>query len=134
MHRYARRKACRVRIVDRPELDGNVKASKLYDQRLMRCPYVRAIWRAFASMQDILQMQFPSAVAGFHYDAVAAPYLDHKSSIHALSPILRACVWYCVWLESKNRVFRATLTQLPAAALAVKTATITCPALGSTSI
>ncbi|EQC32447.1 hypothetical protein SDRG_09774 [Saprolegnia diclina VS20] len=91
----------------------------------VRCPFIRAVWRAFDPMRDILQLQLPTSVGGFLYDPVALPFSAHKSTIRALWPILRACVWYSLWLERNNRVFRTTLTPLPAAALAIKAATIT---------
>ncbi|OQR85443.1 hypothetical protein ACHHYP_20575 [Achlya hypogyna] len=70
-------------------------------------------------------MRLPTTLAGFLYDSVAAPFSAYKSSIGALWPILRAYVWYSLWLERKNRAFRSTLTHLSAASLAVKAATIT---------
>ncbi|OQR84366.1 hypothetical protein ACHHYP_20677 [Achlya hypogyna] len=95
---------------------------KSYAHLLVECRYTVAIWKSFAPLCRWLEMLLPRTLVGFLYDEPAARTSKYKSTIAVLWPILRASVWYTLWLERNDRVFRASLSPTTAESLAIKAA------------
>ncbi|OQR89279.1 hypothetical protein ACHHYP_20265 [Achlya hypogyna] len=69
-----------------------------YTHLLVECRYTVAIWKSFAPLCRWLEMRLPRTLVGFLYDEPAARASQYKSTIAVFWPILRACVWYTLWL------------------------------------
>jgi exonuclease III len=83
--------------------------NETYMHFLFTCPFMSSTWRPFKAIQATLQCSFPRNAFELFFQAPPPADPCYSRGYFHIWPIVRACVYYQVWLQRNDRTFRPDL-------------------------
>jgi len=93
------------RFMDIPATCVFCNEPETYEHLFLDCIYLQDTWKTLDPFTAALGLVRPTSLSGLLFDE---PEVDTRHSTLALAvwPILRASVWFQVWTERNDRIFR----------------------------
>ncbi|KAF0712396.1 hypothetical protein As57867_004830, partial [Aphanomyces stellatus] len=85
-------------------------ANETYQHYLFACPFGQSVWQPFKQIQRILQCSFPRNAVELLFETPKPSDRFYIRGFRKVWPIVRACVYYQIWLQRNDRTFRVDLT------------------------
>ena len=85
-------------------------ANETYQHFLFTCRYGQSVWSPFKRIQQVLECQFPNNAIELFFQLPKPPDGYYVRGFLKMWPIVRACVYYQIWLQRADRTFRPDLT------------------------
>ena len=98
--------------------------NETYLHFLLSCSFGQTVWQPFKQVQHLLGCAFPRNVQELFFDTPLPPDNYDAKGYRYIWPIIRACVYYQIWLERVDRIFRPDLTPKTASQVALKAASL----------
>ncbi|KAF0691680.1 Aste57867_17148 [Aphanomyces stellatus] len=84
-------------------------ANETHQHYLFAYPFGQSVWQPFKQIQRILQCSFPRTVE-LLFETPKPSDKYYIRGFRKVWPIVRACVYYQIWLQRNDRTFRVDLT------------------------
>ncbi|KAH9094334.1 hypothetical protein Ae201684P_016944 [Aphanomyces euteiches] len=86
------------------------RVNETYEHFLFSCGYGQSVWYYFKAIQRLLECSFPSTCLEMFYETPKPADGYYIRGYLKIWPIVRACVYYQIWLQRADRTFRPDLT------------------------
>jgi exonuclease III len=98
--------------------------NETYHHFLFTCGYGQAVWHYFKRIHRVLDCSFPSNAVELFFDLPKPRDKYYSRGFLRIWPIVRACVYYQVWLQRADRTFRPDLRFMNPTETALKAASL----------
>ncbi|KAF0688006.1 Aste57867_20327 [Aphanomyces stellatus] len=85
-------------------------ANETYQHFLFACPFGQSVWQPFKQLQRQLECAFPRNAFELPFETPKPSDGYYIRGYLKIWPIVRACVYYQIWLQRADRTFRVDLT------------------------
>ena len=84
-------------------------ANETFQHFLFSCRFGQAVWHHFKAIQRLLDCPFPTNAVEMFFELPKPPDGYYIRGYLKIWPIIRACVYYQIWLHRADRTFRPDL-------------------------
>ncbi|KAF0693237.1 hypothetical protein As57867_015713, partial [Aphanomyces stellatus] len=84
-------------------------ANETYQHFLFACPFGQSVWQPFKQLQRQLECAFPRNAIELLFETPKPSDGYYIRGYLKIWPIVRACVYYQIWLQRADRTFRVDL-------------------------
>ncbi|RHY27831.1 hypothetical protein DYB32_006497 [Aphanomyces invadans] len=84
-------------------------SNETYHHFLFTCRYGQSVWQYFKKMQQVLGCLFPRNELELFFELPKPPDGYYVRGYLKIWPVVRACVYYQIWLQRADRTFRPDL-------------------------
>ena len=109
---------------DHPPMCVYCGSNETYMHFLLSCSYGQSVWHYFKQVQHILGCSFPRNGLELFFDVPKPIDGYYVRGFLKIWPIIRACVYYQIWLQRNDRTFRPDLTAKDPLAIAIRAANL----------